>query len=78
MKVNHVIASLSASSGGPARSVPLLCEALSQFSEVEISTVESVDRVSLPQSISVSSFSSSLPFVPVGCSSDLGKHLLKK
>ena len=76
MKINHVIASLSAASGGPARSVPLLCEALSSHAKICMSTLQSADQVPLPDAVSVCAFAHSCRSIPVAASSELRAHLL--
>lgn len=75
MKINHVIPSLSASSGGPARSVPLVCHALSQYADIEISTIQSDDQVSVPNSVTVHAFAQTL-HSPLRASKGLRQHLL--
>ena len=77
MKINHVISSLSASSGGPARSVPLLCSALAEYADIGISTIQSNDEVTVCDAISVYSFDKSYTNLPIGCSVGLNEHLRK-
>jgi glycosyltransferase involved in cell wall biosynthesis len=77
MKVIHVIQTLSANSGGPARSVPLLCEALSKYAEIEIATIASDDAVETAELYTVNSFPSSQNYLPLGCSTNLNQYLLQ-
>lgn len=77
MKVNHVISSLSANSGGPARSVPLLCEALSKYADIEIATITSNDAVKATGAFSVKSFLPTQNYIPLGCSNELKRYLFQ-
>jgi glycosyltransferase involved in cell wall biosynthesis len=75
MKINHVIPSLSALSGGPARSVPLACSALSAHAEIEISTLQSADQVTVPINVPVHAFPGTFCPLPLAASSALRAYL---
>ncbi|MEZ9872026.1 glycosyltransferase [Vibrio sp. 10N.261.51.C6] len=75
MKISHVIDTLSVDSGGPARSVPLLCRELSKNATVNLFALKSDNDVAPPPGVDVYSYSKNVSWTPIGNSKGLKDRL---
>jgi glycosyltransferase involved in cell wall biosynthesis len=75
MKINHVISSIDRNAGGTSTCLATLCNALAEYTEININSLASADPLILDDRVRCSFFEPKWSLMPIVCSSALADKL---